>query len=191
MPKVGSLRCHDPHARDPASLALGAGATEAGTCVCRFLTFARLYMRTVYGPATSTSRMSLGHGPRKQVRSAALSTGGVAPSARRSTASSRAISRPISRSPARGTSMPERCPRMRSGRLAVYLTCGILAHAFCPREKLLWWATAIPRKAEHRGFGAVNDWSGSLCDGFCLGARRLDTGQRSLGIVAAENILFD
>lgn len=38
MPKVGSVRCHDPQARGLASLALGAGATEADTCVCRFLT---------------------------------------------------------------------------------------------------------------------------------------------------------
>ena len=51
-----------------------------------------LYQPDVTGPWTAC----------KQVRSAAPSTAGVAPSARRSTASSKAISRPISRSPARG-----------------------------------------------------------------------------------------
>jgi hypothetical protein len=56
---------------------------------------------------------------REQVRSAALSTAGVAPSARRSTAPSRATSRPISRSPARVTSTPRRCRRVYSGNFAV------------------------------------------------------------------------
>ncbi len=70
--------------------------------------------------ATSTSRMSRGHGPRAS-NSGPLRR--LPPASSRAHAAlprpSRAISRPISRSPARGTSTLKRCPRMSSGSLAV------------------------------------------------------------------------